>query len=144
MKREKRSTGSTTPISLFALGNVFIKKKMRRKLTKGVLLLHDNVPAHRALVAENSARNCGFEILEHPPYSPDLAPSDFYLFPGVKKEVFASNGKVMDAVDEFFEGKEEQYFKSGIYKLRDRWSLSVWRKMETTSKSREISRIAPI
>ena len=106
-----------------------IKKKRRGKPTKGVLLLHDNASAHRALVAEDSARNCGFEILEHPANSPDLAPSDFYLFPGMKKElqgqVFASNDEVMDAVEDCFEGKEEQYFKSGIYKLRDRWSKCV-------------------
>jgi hypothetical protein len=32
-------------------------------------------------------RECKFKILDHPPYSPDLAPSDFYLFPKLKKEL---------------------------------------------------------
>ena len=31
-----------------------------------------------------AATECGFEILPHPPYSPDIAPSDFYMFPKMK------------------------------------------------------------
>ncbi|XP_030003909.1 histone-lysine N-methyltransferase SETMAR-like [Sphaeramia orbicularis] len=56
-----------------------IKAKRRGKLRAGVLLLQDNAPVHTAQVAVAEAHNCGFELLPHPPYSPDLAPSDFYL-----------------------------------------------------------------
>jgi len=48
-----------------------LKEKRRRKVTKGVLFLHDNAPAHRALVIQ---KKLGFQYLDHPPYSPDLAP----------------------------------------------------------------------
>lgn len=49
----------------------------------------------------------GYDLLAHPPpYSPDLAPSDFHLFADLKKFVsgkrFASNEKVERAVDEYF------------------------------------------
>ena len=57
-----------------------IKEKRRGMLSHGVLLLHDNAPVHRANVAQAALREAGFEELPHPPYSPDLAPSDFYLF----------------------------------------------------------------
>jgi hypothetical protein len=40
--------------------------KRRGKLTEGVLLLHDNAPAHTSLVAMAAATDCGFEILPHP------------------------------------------------------------------------------
>ena len=53
-------------------------RKRRGKLTHSVLLLQDNAPAHTSQVAMTAATECGFEILPHPPYSPDLAPSDFY------------------------------------------------------------------
>jgi hypothetical protein len=36
----------------------------------------------------NLLERWGWEILEHPPYSPDLAPSEFHLFPNVKKTIF--------------------------------------------------------
>lgn len=58
-----------------------IKEKRRGKWTRGVLLLHDNAPVHKSHVAMAALRNCGYETLNHPPYSPDLAPSDYYLFP---------------------------------------------------------------
>ena len=52
-----------------------IKQKRRGKLSRGVLLLQDNAPAHRSQVAMTAVSRCGFELLPHPPYSPDLAPS---------------------------------------------------------------------
>lgn len=64
-----------------------IKQKRRGLLAKGVILLQDNAPSHRAQIAVATAHNCGYEILDHPAYSPDLAPSDFYLFPKLKSEL---------------------------------------------------------
>ena len=58
-----------------------IARKRRGKLTRGVLLLQDNAPAHTSHVAMTAATSCGFEILPHPPYNTDMAPSDFYMFP---------------------------------------------------------------
>ena len=49
-------------------------------LTRGPLLLHDNAPVHMSRIAQAVVKNIGFQQLSHPPYSPDLAPSDFYLF----------------------------------------------------------------
>jgi len=64
-----------------------LKSKRRRKLRCGVLLLHDNAPAHTAGIATSVAAECGYELLPHPPYLPDLAPSDFCLFPLLKKHL---------------------------------------------------------
>ena len=64
-----------------------LKEKCCRKVTKGVLFLHDNVPAHQALATQKKLAYLGFQCLDHPPYSPDLAPSDYHLFPGLKKQL---------------------------------------------------------
>jgi len=61
-----------------------LKVKHRGKVTKGVLFLHDNAPAHRALATQKKLAYLGFQCLDHPPYSPDLAPSDYHLFPELK------------------------------------------------------------
>ena len=53
-----------------------LQKKRRGKLTGCVLLLQDNAPAHTSQVAMTAATECGFEVLPHAPYSPDMAPSD--------------------------------------------------------------------
>jgi histone-lysine N-methyltransferase SETMAR len=61
-----------------------LKEKRRGKVTKGVLFLHDNYPAHRPLATLNKMAYLGFQCLDHPPYSPDLVPSESHLFPGLK------------------------------------------------------------
>jgi len=50
-----------------------LKDKRRGKVAKGVLFLHDNAPAHRALETHKKLAYLGFQCLDHPPYSPDLA-----------------------------------------------------------------------
>jgi len=62
-----------------------LEEKRRGKATKVVLFFHDNAAAHRALLTQKKLAYLGFQCLYHPPYSPDLAPSDYHLFPGLKK-----------------------------------------------------------
>jgi len=64
-----------------------LKEKRRGNFTKWVLFLHDNAPTHRALATQKKLAYLGFKSLDHPPYSPDLAPSDYHLFPGLKKQL---------------------------------------------------------
>jgi histone-lysine N-methyltransferase SETMAR len=64
-----------------------LKEKRRGKLTKMVLFVHDNAPAHRALETQKKLAYLGFQCLDHPPYSPDLAPLDYHVFPGLKKQL---------------------------------------------------------
>jgi len=62
-----------------------LKEKYCRKVTKGVLFLHNNALAHRARATQKKLAYLGFHCLDHPPYSLDLAPSDYHLLPGLKK-----------------------------------------------------------
>ena len=53
---------------------------------KGVLFHHDNAPAHTPAIAMAAINDCGFELIQHFPYSHDLAPSDLHLFAKLKKK----------------------------------------------------------
>jgi len=64
-----------------------LKEKCCRKVTKGVLFLHDNALAHQALATQKKVACLGFQCLDHPPYSLDLTPLDYHLFPGLKKQL---------------------------------------------------------
>jgi histone-lysine N-methyltransferase SETMAR len=64
-----------------------LKEKRHWQVTKGVLFLHNNTQAHRALATMKKLAYLGFQCLVHPPYSPDLAPSEYHLFPGLKKTI---------------------------------------------------------
>ena len=88
-----------------------IKIKRHGKLTKGVLFHQDNAPVYKSVIAMAAIYDCGFELIEHPPYSPDLAPSDFHLFPKLKIAIsgtyFQSDNDVIHAVDDFLNGQEK-------------------------------------
>ena len=60
------------------------EKKRELWETKSWLLHHDNVSAHNALSKRQFLAENNIAVLEQPPYSPDLAPCDFFLFPKLK------------------------------------------------------------
>jgi len=70
--------------SLLAQLKDILKGKRHGKVTKGVLFLDDNAPAHPALATQKKLAYLGFQYLDHPPYSPDQVPSDYHLFRGLK------------------------------------------------------------
>jgi len=84
------SKGQTTNTEYYSFLLVQLKdnlKEIRRgKFTKWVLFLHDNALAHRALATQKKLAYLGFHCLDHPPHSPDLAPSDYHVFPRLKKK----------------------------------------------------------
>ena len=60
-------------------------RKKRPHLKKEQILFHDdNAPSHISNIAQSKKHELGFKSLPHPPYSPDLAPSD-YLFLNLKR-----------------------------------------------------------
>ena len=77
-----------------------IREKRRGKLSKGVLLQQDNARVHTCKVAMVAVERNGYELIPHP----DLAPSDFFLFPNLKKDIrglhFRSDEEVLTAVEE--------------------------------------------
>ena len=61
-----------------------IRSKRRGKLSKEILLLHGNARPHTAAHTLETHKQLKWEAMEHPPYSRDLAPSDFHLFGPLK------------------------------------------------------------
>ncbi|UYV80470.1 hypothetical protein LAZ67_19000256 [Cordylochernes scorpioides] len=98
-----------------------IRNKRRGKLSKGVLFLHDNARPHTSCKTVSTIIKLGFFVLEHPAYSPDLAPSDYFLFGLLKKELkgkrFDSDEDVQKVVQDFFHTLPKSAYKEGIYKL---------------------------
>jgi len=96
---------------------------------KKILFHHDNAPAHSSIIAMSKIHELKFELMPHPPYSPDLAPSDYYLFPNLKKWLggkrFKSNEEVIEAVNQYFEELDESTFKTGITKLEHRYEKCI-------------------
>jgi len=98
-----------------------LKGKRRGNVTKGVLFLH-NASAHRALVTQKKLAYLGFHCRDHPPYSPDLAPSDYHLFPGLQKQLkgrhFSSDAEVIAATETWLDGQPFDFFFEWLTKVR--------------------------
>ena len=80
-----------------------MKEKRRGKVTEGALFLHENALEHQALATQKKLDYLVFQYLDHPAYFPELAPSDYHLFPGLKKQLksrnFSSDAEVIAAAE---------------------------------------------
>jgi len=86
----------------------------------------DSAPAHKSVLAMGKFRGLHYELLEHPPCSPDLAPSDFCLFPKLKLflagQRFSSNQEAISAVERYFADLTKNHYRDGIMALEHRWN----------------------
>ena len=73
------------------------------------LFLQDNTPYHKLIATMAKLHVLHFELLPHPPYSPDLTPSDYWLFANLKRMLqgkrFGSNEEVISETEAYFEAK---------------------------------------
>jgi len=101
-----------------------LKEKHRGKVNKGFWFLHDNAPFDRAFATQKKLAYLGFQCLDHPPYYPDLAPSEYRLFSGLKKQLkgrhFLSDAEVIAATETWLDGQLSDFFFSGLQKL-EQW-----------------------
>jgi hypothetical protein len=71
-------------------------------------------------------RDLDYELLEHPPYFPDLAPSDFSLFPKLKLflagQRFSSNQEAIAAVEQYFTDLTKNHYRNRIIVLEHHWN----------------------
>ena len=111
--------------STLSLLRAAIRKKRRGILdADSVIILRDNArPLANKIV--NKLRKLHWEFIEHPPYFPDLAPSDFHLFSLLKKflagQRFTGDNEVKAAVRHWFRSQTADFNRSGIAKLVLRW-----------------------
>ena len=83
-----------------------------------------------------AVRDCGFQVVDCPLYSPDLAPSDYFLFPNMKTRLagkqYQTDDEVISAVEDLFEDQDESLYTMGIQVLQHRWKKCVDLRDETT------------
>ena len=97
--------------------------------------MHDNALAHRALATRKKVAYLGFQCFDHPPYFPDLAPSDYHIFPAIKKKQlkgrhFSSHAEVIVAVETWLDGQYSEFFLSGLQKLEQRTKKCIELRLE--------------
>jgi histone-lysine N-methyltransferase SETMAR len=128
MPQKTTITGQTYANTITALRGT-IQEKRRGNLSAGVLLLHDNAPVHMSPKSQAAIRQCEFQQLNHPPYSTDLAPSDYFLFRVMKKFLrgkrFSNDEEFKEAFTTWFEEQSKDLFSRGIKFLQQKWAKCI-------------------
>ena len=90
-----------------------------------VFLQCGNAPVHKSNVAQAAIRQTSFTELNHPAYSPDIAPTDYHMFSHLKKflrgKSFESDDEAIATVEDYLGDLDQDFFSQGISSLRDRW-----------------------
>lgn len=110
---------------LDSLNEAIIQKRPELVDPKRVVLHHDNAKPHTSLMTREKISQLGWEVLPHPSYSPDLAPSDFHLFLSLQNSMramrFNSDEDLKQHIVQFFANKDKSFYERGILKLTERW-----------------------
>jgi len=90
-----------------------------------ILLLHDNARPLSAAQTQNLITSFKWEQMDHPPYSPDLAPSDYHLFPHLKNflggQRFDDDHDLKDAVQKWLTSQAATFYEEGKQKRVPRY-----------------------
>jgi len=93
------------------------------------ILHHDNAPAHSALIVREFLARNSITVLKHPPYSPDLAPCNFFLFPKCKLVLRGLNlGDVTTMKSEMtslLKGLREAELQGCFQQWKQRWDKCI-------------------
>jgi len=99
-----------------------IERKRPELINRGVVFHHDNARPHTSLMTRQKLRE---EILMHPPYSPDIAPSDYHLFRSLQNSLngvkLASKEACENRLKQFFDQKPQKFYCDGIMVLPQKW-----------------------
>ena len=89
-----------------------------------LILLLDNARPHVHSSMINYLKGTKWEVLSHPPYSPDIAPTDFHLFRSMQSalsgERFSSRGDIEKWLNNWFASKNPEFFTHGVRLLPER------------------------
>ena len=116
-----------------------LKARVRRiRSGRDSILQHDNARPHTSRQTQDALAQLKLPALPHPAYSPDLAPSDYFMFFQLKKHLkgnhYDSDEEVVAAVRQWCREQSPEFFADGIRQLVRRWQLCVDRDGDYVEK----------
>ena len=125
---------SKSCLELFVCLKKEIAKKQPQIKKKKMLFHQDNVPYHKLIATTAKFHELCFKLLPHPPSSPDLAPSDYWLFADLKRILrgkrLGFNEEVISETEAYFEAKYKSFFKKSIELLEKCWNQCITLKRD--------------
>lgn len=109
-----------------------LREKIRRKRPdlwkeNSWILHHDNAPSHKAIIVNEFLAKNSTNTIEQPPYSPDMAPADFFLFPRLKLPLRGTRFQSIENIKENSLRELKSISKNAFKKCFDDWIIR-WHK----------------
>ena len=132
--RDRVPPGSTVTVTYYRkfLQDVLRPKFCQKRsamLPAVVLILHDNARPRASGAVSEILEKYGWQVVPHPPYSPDMSPPDFDLFPKLKKPLrekrFRSIEEVSNEVTRVIRPIKNEGVLTGIQDLTKRWTAVI-------------------
>ena len=93
------------------------------------VLQHDGAPAHWSVMVQAFMNATETTVVDHPPYSPDLAPCDFWIFACIKKHLkghrFNSVTELCDQIDTVISSVTQREFVHAMGCLPTHWQKCI-------------------
>ena len=85
----------------------------------------DNAPVHNSILVIDYLTKMGIKTVPQPPYSPDLAPSDFWLFPKLRGCRYETIEGMQEAVTKVIDTLTQEDFHGAFQKLLERYNKCI-------------------
>ena len=121
----------TTDVYVDVLKNVVdaVRKKRLEHVPRGWTLLHDNARVHTSAKVRSFIQRNNIKVLDHPAYSPDLSPCDYFLFSRLKLPLrggrFGTCNELTHARDEALKDLSKNGYLFVLERLRELWQLCI-------------------
>ena len=88
-------------------------------------LHQDNAPVHNSILVTDYLSKMGIKTVGHPPYGPDLAPCDFWLFPKLRGCCYETIEEMKEAVMKVIDTLTQEDFHGAFQKLLERYNKCI-------------------
>jgi transposase len=100
-----------------------ICSQRRRRSLKGIVIHLDNARPHNSKESTQVLQDTKARRASHPPYSPDLAPSDFFLFGALKEKLAGSSFSGPDDLISAIHQKFGEFTKDTLLRVYKNWAM---------------------
>ena len=83
--------------------------------------MQENAPVHNSILVTDYLTKMGIKTVPHPPYSPDLAPDDFWLFSKLRGCRYETIEGMKETVTTVIDTLTQEDFHGALQKLLERY-----------------------